>query len=66
MSNLQIKRKMYLGDAVYAEMNEGYLILTTEDGVRATNTIYLERAVLENLMSFLSQPGDDSPITKEG
>jgi hypothetical protein len=40
-------RKTYLGDGVYARVdNLGGIELTTENGIRATNTIYLEGAVL--------------------
>lgn len=42
--------KTYLGDAVYFE-DQGYTIkLTTNNGVRDTNTIYLDRAVLVQLL----------------
>ncbi len=40
------KPKSYLGDGVYADIDEiGRLVLTTEDGVRATNTIVFEPEV---------------------
>jgi hypothetical protein len=40
--------KAYLGDAVYADIDEyGCLLLTTENGIRATNTIVLEPEVVE-------------------
>jgi hypothetical protein len=39
-------QKEYLGDAVYIEWQDGMLKLTTENGISATNTIYLEPAVL--------------------
>lgn len=36
------KTKEYLGDGVYAEIDEDAGIkLTTEDGINVTNTIYL-------------------------
>ena len=47
------ERKAYIGDAVYAEINNGELVLTTEDGIRATNTIILEPEVLSTLMLYL-------------
>jgi hypothetical protein len=38
--------KHYLGDGVYLELEEsGMIILTTENGIEATNTIYLEPEV---------------------
>lgn len=48
----------YLGDAVYAEINEAcQLVLTTENGIRATNTIYLEMEVLDALLNYLKAGG---------
>lgn len=34
--------KLYLGDGVYVDVERGMIKLTTSDGVRDTNTIYLE------------------------
>lgn len=47
-----MKKKIYLGDAVYVEIDRGMIKLTTEDGYRATNTIYLEHDVMENLIQY--------------
>jgi len=48
------KRRIYLGDAVYAEVDDcGDLVLTTEDGIRATNRIVLEPQVLRALFEYL-------------
>lgn len=47
--------KGYLGDGVYGRMlpaGQG-IVLTTENGIRATNTIYLEPAVLEALLEWI-------------
>lgn len=42
--------KDYLGDGVYIDVApHGGLVMTTENGVEATNTIYLEPAVLAAL-----------------
>lgn len=41
--------KMYLGDSVYADFSDGYIILTTENGYGPSNTIALEYEVLEAL-----------------
>ena len=44
----------YLGDSVYASWSEyGELILTTENGFGATNTIILEGPVLKALLGYL-------------
>lgn len=49
--------KAYLGDAVYANKEpDGTIVLTTENGVRATNTIFLEPQVLAVLQRYLLQP----------
>jgi hypothetical protein len=44
--------KTYLGDAVYAEYDGYYLVLTTEDGESITNRIYLEPEVLQALRAY--------------
>lgn len=46
--------KEYLGDAVYVTYDGFHLILTTEDGIRATNEIYLEPSVLKNLQEYIN------------
>ena len=56
--------KEYLGDGVYAR-DDGYvnglIILTTEDGVRVTNIIYLEPQVIANLQVYLKAKGYKTP-----
>ena len=48
--------KSYLGDAVYADCDGcGVVILTTENGIRATNTIYLEPGVVDKLERWLKR-----------
>lgn len=46
--------KRYLGDAVYAVVENGMIRLTTEDGPgpEPTNTIYLEVEVYQALVAF--------------
>jgi hypothetical protein len=47
-------RKTYLGDGVYAVMDEyGAVVLTTENGIRATNTIVLEPEVYDALVTYV-------------
>jgi len=46
-------RKIYLGDAVYADFDDDYLVLTTENGYEATNTIYLEPEVWRALKEYM-------------
>jgi hypothetical protein len=47
--------KRYLGDAVYVERDERGIVLTTEDGIRATNTIVLEPEVIAALEEYLKE-----------
>jgi len=53
--------KVYLGDSVYVygKMHEGFIILTTENGLPTdpSNTIVLETAVLVALVSFAKRCG---------
>jgi hypothetical protein len=45
--------KTYLGDAVYADFDGWYIVLTTEDGGPVpTNTVYLEPDVLDALIEY--------------
>lgn len=46
------KYKQYLGDAVYVDFNGQYIVLTAENGIEATNTIYLEGSVFESLKMY--------------
>ena len=46
--------KEYLGDAVYADVDVFHgVILTTENGISATNTIVLEPEVIQALLDYL-------------
>lgn len=51
MSNL----KTYLGDSVYADVENGMIKLTTENGGGPSNTIYLEIAVYEALVDYVAR-----------
>ena len=44
--------KRYLGDGVYVEIESDMVKLTTEDGITATNTIYLEEPVINALCRY--------------
>ena len=48
-------KKEYLGDAVYVDTDGAYIILTTEDGIRATNPIYLELPVYDSLVKWVER-----------
>jgi hypothetical protein len=49
--------KTYLGDAVYVYIGAYGITLTTEDGISATNTIYLEPEVIAALVKYLEKIG---------
>lgn len=46
-------RKTYLGDGVYVSMDEMGIWLTAENGMEATDEIYLEAEVWESLKRFI-------------
>ena len=46
--------KTYLGDGVYANENGKYVVLTTEDGITATNTMYIDEDVWRALKRFMA------------
>lgn len=49
-------RKHYLGDGVYLDEDDsGWLVLTTENGIEATNTIYLDLDVAKALLTKLHE-----------
>ena len=47
--------KEYLGDGVYVVNEHGMLVLTTEDGIRTTNTICLEQQVYQALVAYVGR-----------
>lgn len=47
--------RTYLGDGVYADALNGMIVLTTEDGYRETNRIFLEQQVLDALLAFVER-----------
>jgi hypothetical protein len=54
--------KTYLGDGVYAELDDfGSLVLTTEDGIATTNRIVLEPEVLAALNSYIVRRKQHGP-----
>jgi hypothetical protein len=47
--------KRYLGDSVYAEVENGMIMLTTNNGEGASNTIYLEPEIMDALAQYYSE-----------
>lgn len=49
--------KRYIGDGAYIECNGWSLILTTEDGIRTTNTVVIDMNDLPELKRALADAG---------
>lgn len=45
-------RRTYLGDGVYANYDGHNIVLTVEDGIKTTSTVYLEPQVLAALIHY--------------
>ncbi len=45
--------RIYLGDGLYAEFDGYQVALFAHDGIRATNTVYLEPQVLESFLRWI-------------
>lgn len=49
-----MKKKEYLGDSVYVEINEfNQIVLTTNNGFEDSNTIVLEKEVYAALIEYV-------------
>jgi hypothetical protein len=59
--NYMESHKEYLGDGVYARIDGKYIVLTTENGVQATNIIYLESSTLKALDEYIKRNIDVTP-----
>jgi len=49
----------YIGDSVYVEWDDGDLRIYTNNGWGDNNNIYLEPAVLNNLLTFIKRRMDE-------
>ena len=47
--------KTYLADGVYAQWDGMHIVLTTEDGISATNTIAMDEEVLQAFDEFVEK-----------
>jgi hypothetical protein len=58
--------RVYLGDSVYVEVENGMLKLTTDNGLGPSNTIYLEPDVAAALLMYMRRVGwlTDSESTR--
>jgi hypothetical protein len=65
-----MEKKRYLGDGVYVAFTGYRFVLTTENGIRATNEIVLEPEVVEELIryvdGFRTKPTEDAPPKETG
>jgi hypothetical protein len=50
-----MKEKAYLGDGVYIHAEYGGVMLTTEDGIQVTNSIFLEPEVYAALVEYVRE-----------
>lgn len=50
-----MNNKTYLGDGVYADFDGFHVVLTVDNGVETTNTVYLEDTVINGLLRFLEK-----------
>lgn len=47
--------KQYIGDGIYADIQNGELILTTEDGISVQNTVVLGPDEWESLCLYMER-----------
>lgn len=52
--------KTYLGDSVYVDFDGYHLVLTTENGGDASNTIYLEPTVYTALTRYVERINNET------
>lgn len=60
-----MSNKAYLGDGVYVQIDRGMLKLTAEDGIRATDTIYLEGFVFNQLVRYVENIKAENKARRE-
>lgn len=52
--------KEYVGDGIYIQKGEyNEIVLTTEDGITVTNTIYLEAQHLKFIITYIDRHRSD-------
>lgn len=47
--------KEYLGDGLYADFDGFQITLSAENGITATDTVYLEPHVLQNFLEYVEK-----------
>lgn len=58
-------KKVYLGDAVYLELERGQWILSVNDGYRSLHEIYLYDNIMESLIDHVKSYYADRSETKD-
>ena len=53
--------KRYLGDSVYVDAWDDGVVLTTNNGLGASNIIYLELQVIRFFLKYLEEMKESSP-----
>ena len=56
--------KTYLGDGAYAEFDHHGFLLTAENGIEVTDKVYLDVAVLHQLIEYAIRCGVQLPLLK--
>lgn len=56
---MRVETKEYLGDSVYVAFDGYGIVLTTENGLGASNTIVLEPDVIRALEKYISRLKDN-------
>lgn len=47
--------KEYIGDGIYAEVQDDVLVLTTENGIEVTNTIVVDISNYDALLNYMKR-----------
>lgn len=47
--------KQYLGDGLYADFDGFHIVLTAENGISATDTVYLDAEVYDALVGYVTR-----------
>lgn len=58
-------RKVYLGDGAYIQWDGNGCQLTAENGVVATDAVYLEQEVISELLKYFKAQFPDAAIWKD-
>ena len=52
---MSVTDKTYLGDGLYAAWDGEYIILSAENGIRATDTVYLDAETWAELVDYIDR-----------